>query len=195
MRTKSRFNHPARRFIYDFMKLKYGKSPFVCMDVGVVSMVDYTRLRKEYKNLNFSYLGVDINPDIVKQAKEYLTGSDEICLWDIHVSAPKKLKGRECDIILVKHMLHYCKTYEVLNNLVPMLTSNGHILVVNNCNIYTVKNETNDNGEVLYAFGRWRTTYSEKAYTKYLRNNFQVKHTRFKSKSCKPYTIDVLQKK
>jgi 2-polyprenyl-3-methyl-5-hydroxy-6-metoxy-1,4-benzoquinol methylase len=163
------------------------------LDVGVVSMVDYQRLHKEH-DLNFQYIGVDINESIVEEAKKYIEGDDEVHLWDIHNEPPNFLK-EFFDVVLVKHMLHYCKSYEVLSNAKLAMKSSGHMFVVNNKNIYTSKNTTKDNGEVLYAFGQWTTTYSEKAYVKYLHKNFKVEHNAFSGKGkCKPYTVDTLRK-
>ena len=196
MRTVSRFKHPSRKIVYDFMKEKYGRFHFTWMDVGVVSMVDYTRLRAEHRKLNFSYIGVDINSDIVKQARTYAKGKDTVLVWDIHETPRQKLLDTPCDIILVKHMLHYCKDYTVLENLLPVLKDDGYIIVINNCNIYTKKNTSDDNGRIMYAFGRWRATFSMKSYREYLDRNFSiVKQKKFKATlTSKPFTLDILQK-
>ena len=195
MTTKSRFNHPSRGFFYKFLEKEFGSSNFSLADIGVVSMVDYKRLRQEKPNLDFRYTGIDINKDIVEEARGHLEGSDEVVLWDIHEEHPDFIEAEGFDVILVKHMLHYCKGYEVLENLQPVVKKGGAIIVVNNRNIYTPKNKHKDNGEVLYSFGRYTTTYSEKAYKKYLRNHFgSVDHRSFAgSKTYKPYTLDILR--
>ncbi len=195
MTTKSRFNHPARKHFYKMLKQKFGGSRFTLLDVGVVSMVDYKRLHKEY-DLNFQYIGIDLNKSIVVESMKYIKGDDTVHLWDIHDAHPPELQDYSFDVILVKHMLHYCKTYEVLNNLKPVLKDSGWVFVVNNRNIYTPKNVAKDNGKIVYSLGKYATTYSEKAYVKYLRKNFQVDHQSFGGKGkCKPYTVDILREK
>jgi len=193
MTTKSRFNHPSRKFFYKLLEKEFGNSFFSLADIGVVSMVDYSRLRKEKPNLKFKYTGIDINEAIVEKAKTLVEVDDEIVLWDIHENSPDFID--KFDVILVKHMLHYCKGYEVLENLQDVMKEGGIIVVVNNCNIYTPKNKHKDNGAVLYSFGRYTTTYSEKAYTKYLRKHFNhAEHLSFSgAKTYKPYTIDILR--
>ena len=196
MTSRSRFKHPSRKYFYDFLESTFGSSRFALADIGVVSMVDYLRLRKEKPNLSFTYTGFDLNEEIIEQARSFVQKGDRVILWDIHDPHPDSIREQEFDVILVKHMIHYCKHYDVLENLKPVLKTGGAIVVINNGNIYSSKNTCKYDGKTIsYAFGRYGSTYSEKAYVKYLHKNFEiVKHMSFRrSKVFKAYTIDILK--
>ena len=196
MTTKTRFKHPSRKQFYNLLEQEFGDSHFVLADIGVVSMVDYHRLRKEHPQLSFKYTGIDLNDEIVEQAREHVQGNDEIVLWDIHDKHPDSIREQEFDVILVKHMLHYCNSYDVLENLKTVLKKEGIIVVVNNSNIYSPKNTCKYDGKTIhYAFGRYGSTYSERAYIDYLHKHFnKVKHQSFRQcKTFKAYTIDILR--
>ena len=128
MRTPDRAHHPSRAFVDALMFRWYGQRPFAWLDVGVVGMVDYERLRPV---MQFIFTGADLSEPVAQDSRSYLTGpGDRIVVWDIEEAPPSDL-GAPFDLVTLRHVLNHCTYYESpLKHAADVLRPGGRVVVV-----------------------------------------------------------------
>lgn len=127
MRSEGRAHHPARELVDHLMWRWFGRQEFDWLDVGVVGMVDYSRLRPR---MGFRFVGADLSEPIADDARRYLErGEDRVIVWDIQDPPNDGLTNR-FDLVTLRHVLNHCEYYErPLENAARLLRPGGHVIV------------------------------------------------------------------
>lgn len=128
MRAGPRAHHPSRAVVDDLMFRGFDRRPFDWLDIGVVGMVDYERLRPR---MRFRFAGADLSTSVADDARRYLTSAaDEIVVWDVETPPPPRLVGR-FDLVTLRHVLNHCSYYErPLAHVEEVLRPLGRVVVV-----------------------------------------------------------------
>lgn len=128
MRQEARARHPGRAFVDRLMRNWFGSSRFDWLDVGVVGMVDYERLRPR---MGFRFTGSDLSESIADDSRRYLARPDDrIVVWDIEDPPDGSLIGR-FDLVTLRHVLNHCEYYEApLRHAAMVLRPGGRVVVV-----------------------------------------------------------------
>ncbi|MBI4349617.1 MAG: class I SAM-dependent methyltransferase [Elusimicrobia bacterium] len=128
MRAPARAHHPSRWVVDELMRTWFDDRSFDWLDVGVVGMVDYERLRP---SLRFRFTGVDLSESVLEDARQYLRGpSDAVTVWDIQEPPDARLVASQ-DLITVRHVLNHCEYYDrPLEHAAAILRPGGRIVVV-----------------------------------------------------------------
>lgn len=128
MRAAARAKHPTRPLVDDLMRRWYGQDRFDWLDVGVVGMVDYERLRPK---MRFRFTGADLSESVAEDSRRYITEEgDRVVVWDIQETPSRDLLER-FDLITLRHILNHCEHYEPpLAHAATTLRAGGRIVVV-----------------------------------------------------------------
>lgn len=128
MRVAARARHATRGFVDAILATWFDARFFEWLDVGIVGMVDYERLRGR---LRFRFTGVDMSENVVGDSERYLRGgSDRVLVWDIETPAPTELHGA-FDLVTLRHVLNHCEYYEQpLRNAARVLRLDGRVVIV-----------------------------------------------------------------
>lgn len=128
MRTPGRVHHPSRQVVDDLMWRWFGRRPFEWLDVGIIGMVDYERLRPR---MGFRFTGADLSESVLEDSRRYLRRSDEeLVHWDVEDPPSPPLRDR-FDLVTLRHVLNHCEHYErPLEHAAQVLKPGGRIVVV-----------------------------------------------------------------
>lgn len=128
MRTGQRAHHPSRDIVDGLMQRWFRGRTFEWLDVGVVGMVDYERLRPR---LRFIFTGSDMSESVAEDARRYLRGAgDRVIVWDIEEPPDPALAGR-FDLVTLRHVLNHCEYYvRPLEHAAAVLRPGGICVVV-----------------------------------------------------------------
>lgn len=141
MSGKGRANHPSREFVYDLIEKRFQTRTFTWCDIGTLGMVDYNRLRNEYPNLDFIYVGMEVSWKIATDSRKFLESSkDIIIVRDIEETLPDYQKGLY-DLVTIRAVLNHIENYQqAISNLAQLLTNNGMLII--NLQIPLTKSDT-----------------------------------------------------
>jgi SAM-dependent methyltransferase len=128
MRTPDRLRHPSRVLADDLIAHVFGTERFDWLDIGVLGMVDYERLRDR---LNFRFTGADIAESALADARVYLRRlGDDLVLWDVEEPPPATLE-RRFDLVTMRHILNHCRHYaDPLEHTAAVLRDGGRIMII-----------------------------------------------------------------
>lgn len=128
MRIGPRAHHPSRQVVDDLMFRWFDRRPFEWLDVGVVGMVDYERLRS---TMAFRFTGVDLSESVLEDSRRYLRRpDDDLVRWDVEDALPDALRGRY-DLVTLRHVLNHCAYYErPLEHVAAALRPGGRVVLV-----------------------------------------------------------------
>lgn len=128
MRTPDRLHHPSRALADGLMAHIFGTERFDWLDIGILGMVDYERLRGR---LNFRFTGADIAESAVADAQRYLRRpGDDLVVWDVQEPPPAALE-RRFDLVTMRHILNHCRHYaDPLEHAVEVLRDRGWIMII-----------------------------------------------------------------
>jgi len=128
MRAAGRAHHPTRQLVDDLMSRWFGSRRFEWLDVGVVGMVDYERLRAR---LEFRYTGADLSESVAEDSRDYLRRPDDrVVVWDIEDAPAAELRGR-LDLVTLRHVVNHCEGYErPIAHAAELLRPGGRVVVV-----------------------------------------------------------------
>lgn len=128
MRAPARAHHPSRQLVDDLIRRWFKGKTCHWMDVGIMGMVDYERLRPK---LRFRFVGADISESVVADARTYLRDpADRVIVWNVENPPPSDLLGT-VDVVTLRHVLNHCSYYEKpLEHVADVLRPGGRVVIV-----------------------------------------------------------------
>lgn len=128
MRAPGRMHHPSRRLVDDLIRRWFDDRPFDWLDVGIMGMVDYERLRPQ---MRFRFVGADMSESILDDCRRYLRDpADSVVRWDLEERPAPELVGR-FDLVTLRHVLNHCEYYDKpLEHTAQVLRPGGRCAII-----------------------------------------------------------------